>query len=192
MKIAYLIPAAVLLLTGCGKEQEDTGKIKPSGDIAQFRELHDGDERQLVMRYESSISFGLQYECFTRVIDVYNDATVDVYGEAAEVPEEDNCRETISIGEDGYEAIIDGISETGVDVMPKVECDDQACDAGSAYMTFYDETGEYNSLGGYCVIDEKFEALVDIICENVPEDERISVYEAFEQVYADALFAEDE
>lgn len=185
MRYGYLILAA-LMLTGCRGEKE-TGKIKPSGDIEQFRELKDSDERELVLRYESSIGYGLQYECFTRVFDLYSDASVDVYGEAAAVSEEDNCCETLEIGEEQYEEIIEYISESGIDAVPEVECDDQACDAGSSYMTFYDENGEFNSIGGYCVIDEEFGTLARLIVGAVPEDDRNHIFDAFEEIYAEVL-----
>ena len=179
--VMLLILCFSIVMSACGR-----------GDNKEMQELyalHESEERSLLVKYMyDNCGYGTITDFYSIVIEVYNDATVEVYGIFSEVSQEELCRETFHIEKSALEAITTHISESHVDEKESVESDSMACDGTSSEIYFYDSEGkEYNQLGGYMIIDEDFGKLERLIGEAVTKENieqvRENVAKRVEEIY---------
>ena len=124
------------------------------------------------IEYSSGGGFGTIAECATKTIKIKNDGIVTFVNSY----NKDLVKE-FKINQEIVNSLFDYIDKNSGVLTTGVKTDEQAMDAGSQYIVVKTKDGKEYKIGGYCVIDKKFEEITARIIETVSKEKFVKYCE---------------
>lgn len=118
------------------------------------------------IEYSVGGGFGTMADCATKTVAIKDDGTVEFTNSYNK-----KLVKELKINEDILNQLVNYINENRTIFSTGVKTDEQAMDASSQYIVVKTKEGKEYKIGGYCVIDEKFNEIATKIIEVAGEEE---------------------
>ena len=138
--------------------------------IKNIKKIDDFDVEYI--EYSIGGGFGTEAQCATKTIKIKNDgivAFVNSYNK-------DLIKE-FKIDQEIVNDLFNYINENNSVLTTGVKTDEQAMDAGSQYIILKTKDEKEYKIGGYCVIDERFDEIATKIIETAGKEEFVKYCE---------------